>query len=152
MITCIVAIQGVKMYKQIINKFIEAVNKYNEGGEYKNYGTPWKFSKSEIHMIEVIGDNKGISITEAAKILGVTKGAVSQSVNKLIQRGMVKKERVSQQEKTVALFLTEDGIKPYTGHMEYHKNFIAHFKNGLDKYSKEDCERVIEILDIFINS
>lgn len=149
---CIVAIQGEKMHKLLINKFIEAVNKYNEGGEYKSYGTPWKFSKSEIHMIEVIGDNKGISITEAAKILGVTKGAVSQSVNKLIKRGMVHKERVCQQEKTVALFLTEDGLKPYTGHMDYHKKFIINLKKGLDKYSKEDCERVIEILDIFINS
>lgn len=140
------------MYKKVINKFIEAVNKYNEGGEYKSYGTEWMFSRAEIHLIEVIGDNKGISVTEAAKILGVTKGAVSQAVNKLIKRGMVRKEKVCATENTVALFLTDDGVKPYLGHIKFHEDFINNFKKGLEKYTEEDCERIIEILDIFINN
>lgn len=46
---------------------------------------------SEIHLMQVIADYSGINATEMAKKLGITKGAVSQTLKRLYQKGVVRK-------------------------------------------------------------
>ena len=64
----------------------------------------------------MIGRNNKINVTELAEYLGITKGAVSQMVDKLIKKGMVNKEMVSDTENEVALELTEKGKIVCKGH------------------------------------
>ncbi len=43
-------------------------------------------------MIEVIGSYEGITTTKLAAALGITKGAVSQTVSKLEKKAMINKQ------------------------------------------------------------
>src|SRR5271157_3776865 len=49
----------------------------------RKFGTENDLSGSEIHLIEVVGQNEGLSVTDLAKRLGITKGAISQTLKKL---------------------------------------------------------------------
>lgn len=42
--------------------------------------------RSELHMIEVVGNYKDINITKLAKIFGITRGGASQGIDKLCKK------------------------------------------------------------------
>lgn len=48
---------------------------------------------TEIHTIAIIGDQPNINVTELARQRGVTKGAASQLVYKLVNKGYLRKEK-----------------------------------------------------------
>jgi DNA-binding MarR family transcriptional regulator len=83
-----------KATREITDLLIQMVNKYNALEK-----APVKLKKghtlyhSERHMIDNIGANPEMNITEFAESLGVTKGAISQVVSKLEKKGMVKRRR-----------------------------------------------------------
>ena len=58
-------------------------------GKTRNYGTDQPLFNAEIHMIKSIKENEGIHVTGLADMLGVTKGAVSQIIQKLERKGMI---------------------------------------------------------------
>ncbi len=68
------------------------INKYIQHSKTpKSYGTEDMLYMSEVHMIEVIGSYEGITTTKLAAALGITKGAVSQTVSKLEKKAMINK-------------------------------------------------------------
>jgi len=76
--------------KEIIELFIRMVNKYNSIEKVPaRHGTRHNLYHSERHMLDKIGDNPGMNVTEFANTVGVTKGAISQVVTKLEKKGVV---------------------------------------------------------------
>jgi len=68
-----------------------------------------KLYPSELHIIEAIGYNYAVNVTSLSRKFGITKGAVSQVVNKLFDKGFVGKERNRDYGKEIILSLTEKG-------------------------------------------
>ena len=56
-----------------------------------HFGTSETLYRSEMFLIELIGEQEGISVTDAAHHLGITKGAVSQTLKKLDVKGLMEK-------------------------------------------------------------
>ncbi len=49
----------------------------------RSFGTDELLTSSEIHLVEIIGENgESQSVTDLSGLLGVTKGAVSQTLKK----------------------------------------------------------------------
>lgn len=138
--------------EMIIHKFEKVMNKYNTlEKKPKYYGTEDLLYKAEVHTIDAIGKNNKINVTELAAYLGITKGAVSQMVDKLIKKGMVDKKQISNTENEVSLELTEKGILVYKGHEEYHKEFYSEISKRLGYLSAESMETYYDILNILEN-
>ncbi|WP_160673121.1 MarR family transcriptional regulator [Clostridium sp. C8-1-8] len=136
----------------MIHKFEKVMYKYNRSEKKpKYYGTKDLLYRSEAHTIEAIGKNNKINVTELAQYLGITKGAVSQMVDKLIKKGMVHKKLVSDTENEVSLELTEKGVIVYNGHEEYHKELYAEISQRLDYLSEENIETFLDILNVLEN-
>jgi len=57
----------------------------------RTYGAGCRIYPSEISVIEQIGREPGINVTRLAACLGVTKGAVSQTVGKLVRKELLRK-------------------------------------------------------------
>jgi DNA-binding MarR family transcriptional regulator len=71
---------------------------------------------SQIHAIEAIGNAPGSTVTSLKRHFGVTKGAVSQIVTKLEQRGYVRKVKKEGNDKEKVLQLTEKGLGAFAQH------------------------------------
>ena len=70
--------------KDLFESLVRLVYKYNALGKHPmTFGTQHKFYHSERHMLDIVGDDPGLNLTEFAKAAGVTKGAISQVVSKL---------------------------------------------------------------------
>jgi DNA-binding MarR family transcriptional regulator len=89
---------------------------------------------AEIHTIVSIGTNKNINITNLAKILGVSKSAVSQTITKLVKKGFVEKHLSPETENEVVLILTEKGQKVFEMHQEQHIWLTSQLETILKKY------------------
>ena len=85
----------------------------------RQYGTGVSLHGSEIHTIQAIGKNPGINVTQLSEKMRVTKGAVSQMVSRLVEKGMVLKQPARDSAKEVALGLTELGRTGYRNHEEF---------------------------------
>ena len=85
-----------------------------------DFGTGVPLYRSEIHTIQAIGHNKGINITELAEHLEITKGAVSQMINKLVRKGLVVKTRIGADARETVLGLTDLGLIGFRAHEQFH--------------------------------
>jgi DNA-binding MarR family transcriptional regulator len=89
----------------------------------KEFGTQELLYPQEIHIIQLVGDNPEIGMTEIIQRLGVTKGSVSQIVKKLTQKAYIVKFKDQHNHKEVKLRLRNKGEIAYEKHKEHHTQF-----------------------------
>lgn len=109
-------------YAELTSLMERVIHKYTQWENQKRiYGTDTPLSKAEIHTMAAVGDNPNINITSLADVLGITKGAASQMIYKLVDKGMVVKKVSPDSDTEVVLTLTADGVANYKAHEEYHQ-------------------------------
>ena len=106
----------------------------------REYGTGVPLYGSEIHTAQAIGKSVGINVTRLAEKMGVTKGATSQVVSKLVEKGVVRKARAQGNAKEVVLDLTELGR---TG-VRNHEKFDMEIFESVREYCEPDLEGKLE--------
>lgn len=84
-----------------------------------DYGTGDLISMIEAHTITYIEENPGTTVSELAIYWKKTKGAISQTVSKLIEKGFVRREQAEYSGRTYLLYVTEEGLKLSKAHKLY---------------------------------
>ena len=132
---------------EIVELFIRLANKYNSLEKIPvDYGVGKDLYHSERHLIDHIGNHPEKNITELAKFMGVTKGAISQTVKKLENKDIVQRYKGEGNEKEVFLKLTSIGMSVFNKHKEVNQEAILPFHEELEKYPED---KVGFLLDIF---
>jgi DNA-binding MarR family transcriptional regulator len=140
---------------EIMDLFIRVVNKYNglERVPLKHSPGPGLYH-SERHMLDRIGDNPHMNITELARASGVTKGAISQIVKKLETKGVVRRYKKAANDKEVFIELTETGKKTCEERRRTNKETIGPLREELELHSDEHVAFLVHMfhwLDEFMN-
>lgn len=136
-----------KISQEIVERFIRLANKYRQLEKIPvEYGTDQMLYHSERHMLDQIGDHPEMNMSEFARVMGVTRGAVSQVVQKLESKGVVKRRRSIDNQKEVFLELTATGRQVYRKHQQINKASIQPLVEELNKYSDD---KVYFLLDMF---
>lgn len=102
----------------------------------REYGTGVPLHGGEIHTIQAIGKSIGVNVTQLAEKTGVTKGAVSQMVSKLVAKGMVRKAHAEDNAKEVLLCLTDLGWTAFRSHEEFDMEVLE----AVREYCGDDLE------------
>ena len=89
-----------------------------------DFGTGVPIYRKEIHTLQAIGRHTKINITALAEHMGVTKGAISQIVAKLIKKKMVRKTYAKGNKKEVILELTDLGWIGFHNHEKFHMDIF----------------------------
>ncbi len=114
----------------------------------RDYGVEDPLFHSEIYTLNEIREHEGIHITALAERCGVTKGAISQVLKKLEQKGLVTKEKDIRNQSRLILKLTPKGEIAYSRHLDYQKQFK---KKVVRVLRDAPDEKVQFIKDFFIN-
>lgn len=131
---------------EIMELFIGLVGKYNALDKMPvKVGPGCDLYHSERHMLDKVGDHPGMNVTDFARALGVTKGAVSQVVKKLERKGVVKRYRSESNSKEVFLELTELGRSVYMEHKKKNEETIRPLVHELNKYSDDKVQFLIDM-------
>lgn len=133
-------IAAAKQIERFMHKYLLSEEKK------RDYGLGYPMTKKEIHTIQFIGDEPGINMTSLAIRQGVTKGAASQMVTKLSERGLVKKIRSQESESEVEITLTDEGQKAYDGHNRFHMETGRAWCERFSHYTEEQFALFLKIL------
>ncbi|MCQ5130875.1 MarR family winged helix-turn-helix transcriptional regulator [Butyricicoccus faecihominis] len=126
------------------------VHKYTRWEDKKRtYGTEVPLSKAEIHTIAAVGDHPNINITALAEVMGVTKGAASQMIYKLVDKGAVEKRVSPDSDTEVVLNLTAAGKKNHEAHAAYHRQAGDKALNLLREMPEPLLESMAEYFEAF---
>ena len=121
----------------------------------QNFGTDTELFESEIHMIMYIKDNPDLHVSGLANKIGVTKGAVSQTVTKLVKKGMVLKVRDDNNLSRTLLRLTPKGKIAYREHEKLHYKFDIEVEKLLSEATKDQKSFLLTFLadlEIYIDN
>lgn len=84
-----------------------------------DYGTGAVFTSKEVHTVSHIADCPGITATELALSMNKTKGAISQMLKKLEQKGLIRRETDPQNNNRIQLYPTAEGLRLDAAHREF---------------------------------
>ncbi|WP_432455731.1 MarR family winged helix-turn-helix transcriptional regulator [Agarivorans sp. QJM3NY_29] len=113
----------------------------------RKFGTDEILSNSEIHLIEIIGDHRDLSVTDIANALGITKGAVSQALKKLEKKGFTEKSPAPDNLSRAIVRLTSKGEIAFVAHKEWHEKMDGGFANYIQELGQEDIKVISEFLE-----
>lgn len=133
---------------EILYNFVSLYDGYEK--EPRDYGTGELINMVEVHTLTIIEENPGITNNEVAKMWSRTKGAASQTVKKLEERGHIYREKCSDDKRTVHLYVTESGKILSEAHKKYDNlELIWAQEKLLEKFSKKEIQKFYEIIEYY---
>ncbi len=132
---------------KIMVLFLRITKKFHELEKVSiDIGEGEKLYPSELHVIEAVGNGYGNKVTVLSEKFGITKGAVSQVVNKLYEKGFINKERNEKYGKEIIISLTEKGWTAFELQDEWHKRMETEFIDYLETFTPEKIDSFLQIL------
>ena len=125
---------------------------YENDTKARTFGTDTELYHSEIHMLQCINDNPNMHISGIARLLGITRGAASQTAKRLERKQMIIKEACPDSDKKVVLRLTSKGKIASANHKIAHEKYNAMIAEILCNASVEQLEFITNFLVKFEES
>ena len=104
-------------------------------------------SNNDMHIIEAIGLGEGARMSVVAKRLNITVGSLTTSMNSLVKKGYVKRERGEEDRRVVYISLSDKGKKAFIHHARFHKEMITSIMDEFDDDEKRILIRGLTKLD-----
>lgn len=136
-----------------LDRIYRIVNKYNaKTREPRDYGFSEKLYSSEVHMLETIGEHNGVTGTEIARLMGITKGAVSQTAGKLLKKGLIEKKLDGERQEIILILPTELGWNVIREHRKFHEKLLSEMNAALEGASKQTLKTIDNLLNVIDTS
>lgn len=103
---------------------------------------------AEAHMVEIIGSQPGIMGMELAERLFISKGAVSQTLKKLLEKGLVYKNDAADG-RAARLYLTDAGGIIWQEHRRLHQPMLNALSQLTAQFSPETASALDQLGAIF---
>ncbi len=101
-------------------------------------------SVSELHIIRAIGvENGGSTISSLAARLELTLPTITVAVNKLQQKGYVKKVKSEEDKRSVTVSLSHQGKKTYSSYRKWREKMLESINDGLNDTDRQMLARAI---------
>ncbi len=115
-----------------------------------DYGDGIPLTMIEAHTLTYIEEHPGTTVTELSKYWGKTKGALSQTVTRLTDKGLVEKTKTADNAKNIRLYVTETGSRLSKSHKLFDTVDIAKTMGELRKEcSVEEIEAFYKVLGVY---
>ena len=126
----------------LIDLFLKILHLYSViGRKPKDYGTGDLLYIAEIHTITMVGKNREINMTQLAEMMGVTKGAISQTIRKLVSKNfIIKSNDINRKE--INLKLSKKGLIVYKRQESFQKELFDFAGPLYEKAKPKDRELV----------
>ena len=96
---------------------------------------------TELHVIEAVGNDE-LTMNELSDKLGITMGTATVAVNKLNDKGFIKRERSSDDRRKVFVTLSKKGLEALKYHDLFHKTIIAKITKDLSNGELEEFSSI----------
>ena len=141
--------------KKIISEaLLRIFNLYVENQKRpRNYGIAEQLYPGEVHLIMLIMENPGATASELAKRGGVTRGAVSQTIQKLAKKELIRNSKDLKDGQKNTLEVTNKGKIAYYSHADMHEKMdkvLFEFLESLDYSQMIIIEQFLRLVELGI--
>lgn len=98
---------------------------------------------NDMHIIEAVGLDGGNNMSTIARKLNITVGSLTTSMNSLVLKNYVIRERSESDRRVVNIRLTEKGVKAYNHHAAFHRQMA---NSALQTLSREEIPALTKTL------
>lgn len=108
---------------------------------------------SEIHLLQVIKEGEDLSAGEMARRLGISIGAVSQTLNRLEKKGVIKKNKIPALKNKVTVTFTKTGmgaLQRFEEEQEKTMRAFSGYLTGLSEKERKVIERFLSRMEEFL--
>lgn len=135
----------------LIDLFLKILHLYSLiSKKPKDYGTGDLLYFTEIHTITMVGKNRKINMTSLAGMMGVSKGAISQTIKKLVSKNLIVKTNLNNR-KEINLSLSEKGRLAFKGQKSMQKEIFT-FASALYNRGTPEQRELVRRLFIEISA
>ena len=112
-------------------------------------------TNNDMHIIEAVGLGEGNNMTTIAKKMKITVGSLTTSMNSLVKKHYVERNRseedrrivnitLTEKRRVVLVKLTEKGIKAYKHHEEFHEKMS---QAAISEMSEDEVKVLLKSLN-----
>ena len=107
-----------KLFVHLFNDILELEEKAVITEEFKD------LTNNDMNIIEAVGLGEGDKMSNIARKLGITVGSLTTSMNALVNKKYVIRERSEEDRRVVNIRLNAKGVKAYQHHAEFHRKMV----------------------------
>ena len=135
---------------EVLVKLFHNINDIEEQmirtGDYKDV------TANDMHVMEAIGIGEHKNMTTVAKTLRVTTGTLTISINNLVKKKYVERERSEKDRRVVLVSLTPKGQKAFLHHQKFHEQMIEAVVEQLSEEEQHVLEKALRRINQFFLS
>ncbi len=117
------------------------------------YNTSFRLTAIQIQIIEYTLEDNGEKMSAIAERLGITRGAFSNNVTKLVEMGLLEKEHRGNNKKDLFITVTDRGREEYAHYAQFiYDKSLRHVFALADELPPESIESFRKILNTFTDT
>ncbi|MBY8171768.1 MarR family transcriptional regulator [Vibrio fluvialis] len=101
------------------------------------------YSLAQIHTLEVLGSHGAMRMKELANRLSITTGTLTVQVEKLVQAGLIERQSLEGDRRSIVVDLTEQGQSVYRDHNALH---IALTQDLTRHFTEQQHQALVQML------
>jgi DNA-binding MarR family transcriptional regulator len=134
--------------RPFVEKFMRIANLVVQSdGKASDYGTGFSITKAEIHAVEAIGDHPGISVSDFARLRGISRSAASQIVARLKMKKLITQSMASGSDRDTSMKLSKAGEIAYRRHEAGHERLYRAMEARLGGLPRTAVDELAMLLD-----
>ncbi len=105
------------------------------------------YSLAQIHTLEVLGSHGAMRMKELANRLGITTGTLTVQVEKLVQAGLIERQSIEGDRRSVSVTLTEQGKVVYHQHNALHLTLTDELTRPLSQEQQLELSKMLTLMN-----
>ncbi|EKO3425458.1 MarR family transcriptional regulator [Vibrio fluvialis] len=101
------------------------------------------YSLAQIHTLEVLGSHGAMRMKELANRLSITTGTLTVQVEKLVQAGLIERQSLEGDRRSIVVDLTDQGQSVYREHNALH---IALAQDLTRHFTEQQHQALVQML------
>lgn len=133
---------------EIVGRFFETMQAV--AAEQKipgDYGTGHLFFHSELDLLEKIHQHPNCNVSDLSALCGVSKSAITQICNKLMEKGVIEKYNLAKNKKERYFRLIKEGETVRLKHQERHEEAAEEMRGYLCSMTGESKAVIIDFME-----
>jgi len=87
--------------------------------------TDHQLTINELHVLEAIEATQPNTMGNVAALLGIQTSTLTVSINRLVKKNMVRRNRIDNDRRKVMLELTDEGQRYHSLHRKFHESMVS---------------------------
>ncbi len=105
------------------------------------------YSLAQIHTLEVLGSHGAMRMKELANRLGITTGTLTVQVEKLVQAGLIERQSIEGDRRSVSVTLTEQGKVVFQEHNALHLTLTDELTRPLSHEQQLELSKMLTLMN-----